>query len=393
LFLKFLASFITFYTSIIINNNYGLSDLGKFHYILSIQLYIITLFSFGAGNGLIFEINFRKKDRDSTIKNIINFYSVVSVFSTFISFIILKCFNSFFNIDDQIEVFLISVGIGSNVFINILIPIFYLDGKYNMAQLFSILPSLLFVISLILLEKINYSSLSLFWLYNLSTLISLILLLYNFKHIIFRGYEINVKKIFPILKYGIKFSVVNILSILQTLVILTVLKKFINNSFTEIGYFSRILAFSNLFLLFSTTFGPILFSKWSRVSNFESKLQLFTILKSITVIALLFIFFATLFGPVFLSIIFGDNFHDTEHIIFILTLNVFFTSMNSIYVNYYTSIGKLIILIKTYILMIFLTLFCAIILVPIYTSLAAAYSLLIGSIYVFIHLSIDIKKR
>jgi len=171
------------------------------------------------------------------------------------------------------------------------------------------------------------------------------------------------------------------------------LKKFTSTGFDEIGLYSRAISIINIFVMIPSSLGPLIYSKWSGVDVITLREQLQKTIRFLLLISFICLLFIISLGDLVIVLLYGKEFSDAKSSLFILSSSVIFASITSVLINLFSSIGKPLIILRTFSFSLIITLIMSLLLIPGYGKEGASIAVLVGLIYNTINLLRKSKKE
>ncbi|WP_265427142.1 oligosaccharide flippase family protein [Chryseobacterium sp. YIM B08800] len=390
---KFLGAFLTLLTSILLARILGVADVGKYQLMVTSQTMAITFLAMGFGNATIYIVNNLKENKSKVVSNTFKFYSVISVIFTFVFFYILYINTDYFGNYSYFPLLIFSLGAGSLLLYNILLPILYIDLDVIKLQILSILSSFLLLTGLVLYYFLGSLNIELvLFLVGISNIVSLLLLIYFIRKQIRLEIKLDFVLLRKIFIYGIKISSTNLVFIFSSNVVVFLLKHYNANGFEDIGLYSRATAIINIFTMLPSSIGPLIYSKWASSKIDVLHIQVEKTIRILTFLSFICFIIVLLGGEFFITFLYGKEFIMAKGALLILCGSIVFTSIILVLTNLFSSIGKPMVTLLTFTISLIITFLFSLILIPIYGIEGAAFSVLIGAIYNAIHLLIVTKK-
>ncbi len=264
-----LRSVITLLTGIFLARWLLPAGIGQYQLIVTTMLIIGGIATLGVGQATIFYIN-RKKVDVSIVATVAFKFSLVMGSVTFFIALAVLCYRPYFGEIPFWVIFICGIqGVALTLVASlypVLIALLQIK-KYILVQLTPCVILFLLVITGMLLGVMNinyaWAALSIGQVCG-----ALMVLWFLWKWISFRTpFEWGLFK--SLVVYGAKLNLTYMIHILNGEIGILLLRYFLPNDFTEIGYYSRAIRLGGILLVLSGSLSPLFYSKWSSIKSTE----------------------------------------------------------------------------------------------------------------------------
>lgn len=391
---KFGGAFLGLLSSIILARYLGVKGIGQYQLFISTQTIAITIMAMGFGNASIYFINSKKNEKNKVVSNLFSIFSLIAIALVVISILSIYLFPSYFGYIENFAIFIFSLGVGSLLLFNILLPTLYVTLDILKIQIVSLFSISFLLVGVVLLYQTRFFDIDLVLsITGFSNLFSLFLLLIFLKKDISFKLNIDVRLMKDMFFYGIKLSATNLVFLLSSNLVIFLLKSLSDNGFESIGLFSRAIAIANMFVLIPSSIGPLIYSKWSSIEKSDLGFEVMKTLRVLLFISFICVIGIYLFGGFILLLLYGEEFVPAKKALDILSVSLIFTSITIVFINLFSSIGKPTITLKVFIISLILSGIIGFLLIPKHDIVGAAISVLIGLIFNAIALFFYAKKE
>lgn len=390
---KFFGSFLGLGSSVIMARLLGVGGVGQYQLLLTTQTIAITLVAMGFGNSTIYFVNNLKFDKSFIISNTIKFYSLISVFFVIALLYCIYANSNYFGIYSFLSLLIFSIGAGALLLYNILLPILYIDLDVVKIQVLSLFSTALLLLGLGLLYWLSYINLELVLIIvGISNLLPLLLLFYFLRLFINLKIKLDWTMLKKIFLYGIQISSTNLVFILSSNIVVFLLKYFDPSGFQNIGLYSRATAVANMFIMVPSALGPLLYSKWSATDKDYLHNEVEKAIRILVVMSFLFSFTTAILGKYIITFLYGEEFLASYSALVVLSTSMIFTSITLVLVNMFSSIGKPLVILKSFVVSLMISAVISFFLIPLLGIVGAALAVGSGILYNAIYLMVMSKN-
>lgn len=391
---KFLGAFLGLIIGILLARELGSTNLGQYQVFISTQTIIITLVTLGIGNASIYFINRKEITEKEVVSTFLKIFIPIGLFTSVIFYFIIVFNKGYFGIIDLKQFIVFLIGTVSLILISILRPVFYAKHKIGPVTFINVLPTLILLLGIFILlleEKLDVSNVLFYWgIGNFFTF--LVCLFFHRRNIDFK-IKIDNSKIIEIVKYGTKISAANLLVVLISNVSIFFINKLSNNHFSDVGLYSRAIAISSIVFMVPSAVGPLLFAKWSTISNKELlSIEIKRTLRIFNLLVICIITLGIIFSKLIIIILYGEAYLSIQFTLIILLCSLLFQVISEVFNNVLASQGKALQTMYSLLLMLIIIIIANLILVPTYGILGAGISILLGAIVNAFNLNYRVNK-
>ena len=321
----------------------GKAGMGKYDLVRQVGILAITFFSLGIGNASIYLLNKDREDRPEVINLVVRLLLVLMPLLFLGITGLFLAFPRYFGDLPVLIAVIFGIGVSALLAINALRGLYvaWLNVKHILIA--DILPSIIMVAGALVLWVLK--ELDTGWalsIYATGNLLSLLTLLYGIKRSISTKTTVSLRLIKRALSIGWKLLASNVFQVLTPALAVLVFryKTMDAQGFGIVGLYTRASALCGLAMLLPSTFGPLLYSKWSSLvgdeqnRNFEFVVRM-SIAYGATIAALLLVF-----GRYALLVVYGKEYIQAQQAIYSLIPSILLFGAVSAFINYFASIGK-----------------------------------------------------
>lgn len=373
----------------------GPEELGRFNIFLTTQTLFITIFALGIGQSCIYFINSLRIDKRALLSKSVSAMIPISLVASILFFILLISFSDYFGDLKKSYLLLFSLGTYALLINSIFTPVLLVDMQVFKSQVvkYSSRIITLVAISLILLLKIDLNVGVLISLAGLTNVISLFILFSYFRDSISFRNMIDGKLFKKVLVWGVKFSGSNIASVILTNIPVYFLSWFsISDKFANVGYYTRASTLLVVGTVISSSIGPLLFSKWSKINGIELKNNIKKTSMLLFLINLLISLALIIFSSFIIPLLYGKDFVIAIPVLRVLALTLVFNGLKEICYSILSSQGVPIRILNNLFISIILLGIVLVILIPKYGLIGCSWGTLIVSAVSAFLLMLDTTK-
>jgi O-antigen/teichoic acid export membrane protein len=245
---------------------------GQYQVIVSTVTLVVALLTMGVGQASIYYLNNLKYDAKLIVSMVFKFALIVSVLTILVLFVLLRFPAYFGKLSKPLIIICSLQGVGFVLF-ELLYPVLVAFMQIKRYVIIRLLPR--FIILILTVIFIGMSNLNLWnslFFVTFGHIVAALILVYFLKDYIFNGPRIDSKVFGSMFVYGLKVNLNSIMVIMCGEIGILLLRLLSRDDFAEVGYYSRAIRFGAILLLVSSSFGPLLFSKWSSI-DFEHRLR------------------------------------------------------------------------------------------------------------------------
>ncbi|MCP9612827.1 oligosaccharide flippase family protein [Coprobacter tertius] len=369
----------------------GPEELGRFQLFISTQTIVVTIFSFGIGQASIYFINKLKMPIEELLTTSIKCIIPLAILSSSALFVLMHYWTEYWGEIYTPLLLLFTLGTFSTLFVLAMRPILLAKLQIKKNQFIQYISSFFLLIAISLVFY-NYKSISvdiLLALIGVANFVAACILFYFFRKIFNINKKINFVLFKRLVVLGIKLSGNNIAMILLTSTPLYFISWMINKE--SVGYFSRATSILVMATFICTSIGPLLYAKWTMVSEFEMRIL---VKKAAGVFMLInlgvgaIIFF---FAPSIVNLLYGEAYTETIPLVRILSLSLVFIGVKEINYNILVSLGKAHLIFKNLMISFVLLIILLFLFIP-FGLKGSVWSVVISTIITTFMLSLDSKK-
>ncbi len=379
---RFLGAILSLSLGILIARILGPENLGQYQIFVTTQTILLTLFSFGLGNASLYFIKGENEKTQELISNILKIIFPVGIILTFLFGISIFVFEYYFGRVSLIYLFFFLLGTLSLFVTHFLKPMLYLENKIKKIMILNLVPLIIVLIGTVVLfyfKILNVDGILFFW--GIGNTIVMLLLINHFLDKINFNVTFKLQKIKKIFFYGIKLSATNLLFVLNSSVIILLLKYFLEDGFTFVGIYSRAVAISSVLMMVPNSIGPLLFSKWAGTKKNQLNKQVEQTQRILIFLSIMLFLFILLGSDLIIQLLYGNKYLSASQPLVILSFSLVFYTITEVLNNLIASKGLAIITLKVFCISFLIILLNAYLLIPKYNINGAAVSILLGSLF------------
>lgn len=338
---QFLGIFLNMIAGIIFARALGPEGVGQFELFRSTQVIVVTFLALGMGNASIYFLNSLKIDQSDVISTTLQASLFLSIALFFILIICVYAIPSYFGTASIYGILLFSFGASSLLNSTTLRPILTAQLASKRMVIVDLIPRLVMLLFglVMLFTGIKNIDLAIMGI-GIGNSVAFLLLYYYFKTNITFKKKFNWALFKNILTYGVKLSAANLILVLTSNITIMLLRIFQNENFNQVGYYTRAVAISTMASIIPATIGPLLYSKWSKISKNEVAVQASYVMRISLFASIIISSSIIIFSKEIILIMYGAEFLPAVSAVRILSLSLIFICISSVCNNVLAGDGK-----------------------------------------------------
>lgn len=336
-----LGIFLNMLAGIIFARVLGPNGVGQFEIFRSTQVIIITLFSLGLGNASIYFLNNKNILLTDIVSTTLRFSLFLSLLVSISIIIFIFFVPDYFGEVSLLAIFLFTFGAASLLNSSTLKPILTAKLEATKMVIVDLTPRivLIFFGSLMLLRQNPTVELALIAL-GLGNAASFAELIFFYKKSISFKTRFKWDLLKKLLIYGLKLSASNLIYVLTGNVTIILLRIFNQDTFDQVGIYTRAVAISSMVSVIPATIGPMLYAKWSETKTEQLSSQVSYAIRLSIFISFIISVFIVIFSKKIILLMYGIEFLSGFTAVIILAPSLIFFSISNVSINVLASTGN-----------------------------------------------------
>ncbi len=367
--------------------------MGQYQLCLTTVILIVTLGNLGVGQASIYFVNNQCIPLEEAASAGFVFSIIAGAFSAILLFVLLQI-KSYFGLLSLRTIVILSIGSWALSCQTSILPLLMAHLRIMQYVSVQILRSILalvlacFVISLSLLTVSSALFVQVAGMCG-----SLLLLVWFLRKDLKKWFNVSFTLIKRMIHFGLQFSVGNIINLLNVNIGLYLVRYFYTEDFSYVGHYGRAAAICSLLLVIPMSLGPILYSRWSSLS-LDERLQQVGLATRLMIILGLAVCVLLVFSAKWIVLLmYGSEYFPAVLPLRVLAVGLLFRFISYPLMQLFPSSGHPLLTSVLLGTSLIVTAAAMLVLIPLYSIVGAAGSVVIGNLFgAIVGYTIAIKK-
>jgi len=297
--------------------------MGRYQLPINTVTLVVTLLSFGLGQSSIFFLNNRKVEVKQIMTNSVWVAIFTSVLLILTMPIVLSVFADYFGFMPMWVKLTLCLGMCGSYSAALFRPILIAHLRMREAVYMQVANSVFFLATVALCFLGRWLTVYLaICFFSVGSIIRALLGLWFLREHLTGAYSFDFGLFKDSFRYGLKLYSASILNIVNTLIGVMLLRYFMREDFTAVGYYGRATSLCRLAALLPMSLSPLLYAKWSGLSAEERRGQVEMVIRMFVIVGAIIIFGLAVFSHRLILFLYGESFLPAVPVLRILVIGL-----------------------------------------------------------------------
>ncbi|MBN1105221.1 MAG: oligosaccharide flippase family protein [Deltaproteobacteria bacterium] len=328
-------------TQMILSRKLGPDGMGQYQLLLSTSTLAVAVATLGIGQANVYFLNHFNSPKAAVVMNSVYWWAVAGTV-LFVGYVgAVKEFVNYFGRVPIEALLIFGVGLLGVLLVNLLRPVLVAELLMREAVLVTVAaPSAYLVTVACLAATTRLSVVQAIIAMAVGNAAGALVCIWFVRDGLKWHERFDARFFWKLLPHGMQLASSNIVQLASATMGILLLRHFMHESFSEVGYYGRAIAVCGLMQLLSASATPLLYSKWSSVNQAERTAQVERATRIQTAMGIGIVFFLLVFGRYLIILLYGHSFLAAVQPLYLLSFAHLIKGPTNIFTNLFAGAGQ-----------------------------------------------------